>query len=155
MDLNKKVSIAFLQTNLYLADNQQYYSGTAQHWIENIASGFCSKSEFVLADLICFNYSIYGNSVIDERLWFPLTYVYDYEYESVLSCIGKKLISREFVDDIMPLFCHDSLEKFVAEFKKVEGSRKDTYRDYRYRESFVSAQILSDYIKSDQIASMR
>ena len=56
------------QTNLDNAvkerDGKNYYSGTAQYWTSTIDADFCSKEELVSADLVCFNYSIYGNGFV-------------------------------------------------------------------------------------------
>lgn len=50
-------------------DGQNYYSGTAQYWTSNINADFCSKEQFVLADLICFNYSVYGKDYLDGHFY--------------------------------------------------------------------------------------
>ena len=63
-------------------DGKNYYSGTAAHWITNLAVDFCSKEQFVFADLLCFNYSIYGKIYLDNLRWFPATYCYDNEYDN-------------------------------------------------------------------------
>lgn len=136
-------------------DNKKYYTGTGLHWIETLSDSFCSKEQFILADLICFNYSIYGKYFLSSWHWFPVTYIYDNEYNSALTLIGKKLISREFVQEILPLFGFESIDEFIQKVKSVEGAPSGTYQDYRYPETFVSAHMLGDFIKSEEIASLR
>ena len=136
-------------------DNQKYYSGTAQYWIQNVRIDICSKEQFVLADLICFNYSVYGKDYISDWAWFPVTYIYDNEYNSSLAAIAKKMISREYLQDVLPLFGYDDMNDFIAKFKSVEQTSRNEYKDYRYHGSFSTAHLLRDFIKAEQIASLR
>ncbi len=135
-------------------DNKKYITGTGLHWIETLSDDFCSKEQFILADLICFNYSIYGKYFLSGWRWFPITYIYDNEYNSSLTLIGKKLISREFVQEILPLFGFENIDEFIEKVKSVESAPRGTYQEYRYPESFVSAHMLGDFIKSGEIASL-
>lgn len=136
-------------------DNQKYYSGTAQYWTQNIRTEFCTKEQFVLADLICFNYSVYGKDYISDWPWFPVAYIYDNEYNSSLAVFAKKMISLEYLKDVLPLFGYDDMNDFIKKFKSVERISKNEYRDYRYHGSFKAAHLLSDFIKAEQIASLR
>ncbi len=136
-------------------DDKNYYSGTAQHWIETIDTDFCTKEQFILADLICLNVSIYGTPLNDGWPWFPVTYVYDNEYNSVIGIMGKKLVSKEFANDVLPLFGYEKVEDLKAKFKEVEMAPRGTYREYRFSAAFDSAHTLGDFIKSEQIASVR
>ena len=135
-------------------DGQNYISGTAKYWTSNVNIQFCSKEQFVLADLICFNYSIYGKDYISGWPWFPVTYIYDNRYSSLLGTIAKKLVSREYLQTILPLFGYDKVDDFIKKFKSVEED-KSKYRDYRHHASFESAHLLGDFIKAEQIASLR
>lgn len=136
-------------------DNQKYYSGTARYWTQNIRTEFCTKEQFVLADLICFNYSVYGKDYIPDWPWFPVTYIYDNEYNSSLAAIAKKMISREYLQDVLPLFGYDDMNDFIAKFNSVEQTSRNEYKDYRYHGSFSTAHLLRDFIKAEQIASLR
>ena len=146
----------FEQRNLSNAvnkrDGKNYYSGTGQRWIDTLATDYCSKDQFVLADLICFNYSIYGNDYSDFDKWFPITYVYDNRFDSALAIIAKKLISKEQAIKIINLFGYESIESFVDKFKEVENGAPEIHNHYRYNMAFESARILGDFIKSDEIA---
>lgn len=137
-------------------DGKRYYSGTSQYWTSNINTEFCSKEQFVLADLICFNYSVYGKDYISDRPWFPVTYIYDNEYNSSLGAIAKRMISREYMQEILPLFGYGKVEDFITKFKSIDEVIKGgTYRDYRYSGSFRSAPLLGCYIKAEEMATVR
>lgn len=136
-------------------DNKNYLTGTGNYWIETLQTDFCNKEQFVLADLICFNYLIYGKDCIDRNAWFPITYIYDNKYISALSAIGNKMISREYSQEILPLFGFNSVEAFKIKMKEIEESPKHTYKDYKYDRTFESAPILGDYIKADDVATLR
>lgn len=136
-------------------DGKNYLSGTSSYWTSNINTEFCSKEQFVLADLICFNYSVYGKDYISKWLWFPVTYIYDNEYNSSLGAIAKRMISREYMQEILPLFGYDKVEDFITKFKSIEDEPQGTYRKYSYSGSFESASLLGDFIKAEQIGSLR
>lgn len=136
-------------------NNQKYYSGTAQYWTQNVRTEFCTKEQFVLADLICFNYSVYGKDYISDWPWFPVTYIYDNEYNSSLAVFSKKMISQEYLQEVLPLFGYDEINDFITKFKSIEETSKNEYRDYRYHGSFRTARLLRDFIKAEQIASLR
>lgn len=134
-------------------DGQNYYSGTAAHWIANLAVDFCSKEQFVFADLLCFNYSIYGKNYLDNWKWFPLTYCYDNEYDSSLAQFAKKLVSKSYFITILPVFCFASAEDFVAHMKNIASEGKEL-REYRYRGAFEPANIIGYFIRPEQIGSL-
>lgn len=136
-------------------DGQNYFSGTAKYWTSNINADYCSKDQFVLADLICFNYSVYGKDYIYSRAWFPVTYIYENQYNSSIEKIAKKMISREFLQEIIPLFGYDNTDEFIEKFKSMEEVIKGDYKEYRYSGSFECAPLLGYYIKSEQLAKLR
>ena len=136
-------------------DDKKYLSGTAQYWTSNVNTEFCSKAQFVLADLICYNYSVYGKDYVSKWRWFPVTYIYDNEYNSSIGTIAKKLVSREYLQEILPLFGYDKTDDFIAKFRTVEETERGTSKEYRYSGAFGAANLLGDYIKSEQIASLR
>ena len=134
-------------------DGRNYYSGTASHWIANLAVEFCSKEQFVFADLLCFNYSVYGKYYLDDWRWFPVTYCYDSDYDSVLGRFAKKLISKRFLNDVLPVFCFDSADEFVENMKKLNSDGKQL-REYRYSGSFEAANIIGYFIQPDVIGTL-
>ncbi len=133
-------------------NDKNYYCGTAQYWIDNIESDFCSKDEFILADLICFNYSMYGKHYSDSWKWFPLTYIYDNEFNGVIRKYGRKLISKEWCLEMMKIFSYSSIEEFKEKFKKLEKD-PNIGKDYRYGSSFKGADMLGYFISSEEIAT--
>ena len=117
-------------------DGKNYICGTATYWLENIDEHY-TKEQIILADLICFNYYMYGKDSLLRRYWFPLTYIYDNEYSSVIGNFARKLISRERVEEMIPLFGFDTVEAFKTKMRKVEEElRERKYRDIRFAESF-------------------
>ncbi len=137
-------------------NKQNYYSGEAAYWTQNVDSAFCTKEDFVLADLICFNYSIYGNEYIGGHPWFPMTYVYDNTYSSVIREMSKKLISREYVEQVLPLFGYSTIAEFKTAFANVEADRKQgKYRDYRYQQAWDPAVMIGDFIEVAKIGTYR
>ena len=147
------------QTNLDNAvctrDGKKYLSGTAEYWTSNVSTDFCSKEQFVQADLICFNYSVYGKDYIDGYAWFPVTYIYGNRYNSSIANIAKKMISREFLQEILPLFAYDNADDFIEKIRSKEESLNADYRNYRYSGAFESAPLLGYYTKAEQIAKLR
>ena len=135
--------------------NENYYSGEAKYWLDNILYDFCTKEDFVLADLICYNYTIYGKNYHYKYWWFPVTYCYDEPYRSVLDIIAKKMVSKDNLRDIMHIFGYDSANDFINKCREVETMRNNgEFKDCCFSSSFYSPRILSDVIKSDQIGSM-
>ena len=135
-------------------DGKRYYTGTGAHWIETLFTEYYTKEVFVLADLVCFNYSVYGSTYVDSWAWFPITYVYDNEYSSSIGDLGRRLSSKEFLNDVIPMFGYTTADQFIMKFKEIEAEPKRNYHDIRYPESFAPAGILSNFIKSDSLASL-
>ena len=135
-------------------DGKNYLTGTGQYWIETLRADFCSKEEFVFADVICFNYSVYGKSYMGEWRWFPITYIYENNYASKFATMSKRLISEEYALNIMKIFGYDNLNDFKEKIKFVQDDEGEEYRSYRYQRTFDSARLIKDYIKYDEIASV-
>ncbi len=133
-------------------EKQKYYSGTAYHWIQTIQANFCLKEQFVFADLLCFNYAVYGKHYNSNWAWFPITYCYDSQYNSSVALMAKKLISKEYVERILPIFGYQSIPEFISKFKNVQNNKN--YSKYCYSGAFDSANILSYFIEADAIASL-
>lgn len=137
-------------------DGQNYYSGTAHYWISTIDVDFCTKEELVSADLLCYNYSIYGNGFIGNWQWFPITYIYVNEYTNYIARLSRALISKEKVNKVIQMFNYDTKEEFIKKVADVEEAISEgKYRDYRYNMAFESAPILGTTIKAEEIASVR
>ena len=137
-------------------DNQRYYSGTAQYWIETIANEFCTKEQFILADLICFNYSVYGDHTSHEWPWFPLTYIYDSRNISLFADFAKRLVSREFDESILSLWGFETLDLFKERFEQIHsGIELDELNKIRYNGCFNRPPLLGDYVEAKDIAKYK
>lgn len=135
-------------------DNKKYFTGAGEHWIESLSNEFCSKEQFVFADLICFNYSIYGKDYIDLP-WFPITYIYDNSSNSILSEFAKKMKSKEHVQKILPLFGFDTVEAFANKIKEIEEVPLSSNIKCEYPKALDYAKKLRDFFKIDELASLR
>ncbi|MBR6052485.1 MAG: TIR domain-containing protein [Clostridia bacterium] len=136
-------------------DGKIYHTGTGHHWIESIAIDYCSKEQFVLADLLCYNYSVYSSSYSDYP-WFPLTYIYDDQPESVLWEFTRKMISKEYAQEVMVVFGFQKIEDFAMQLKKYEEEvPRARSENVRYPNRFDSAPILSNFIKSKELGTLQ
>lgn len=137
------------------ADDSNYYSGTAQHWMDNIFTDICNKREFAFADVLIFNYIVYGESNQTHR-WFPLTYVYDGEYDTILQKTASTLISREIAERWMKVFGYDNLDGLRHKIAKVNESIQNNIRvRCSYNAAFYEAQLLGDFIKPEDLGKLR
>lgn len=138
-------------------DNKDYYTGTGAYWMETIANDFCSKEQFVFADLICYNYSVFGNSddLNDGWYWFPITYIYDNRNTSVIAFFAQKIASKEFLNSVLPIFNYESADGFITKFKEIESGDFKRQRAYRYHSYYEYAPLIAYYIKSEDIAKYR
>lgn len=137
-------------------DKKDYISGTAAYWIENIDTTHYTKKHFLLADLICYNYSIYGKDNLFGSCWFPMTYIYDNEYSIVLGILGRKFVSREFMTRILPLFGFDTVDEFGLKIDEITKKfRNGEYREIRYPYVLDEAPILSEFVDQEQMATVR
>lgn len=137
------------------ADGEKYLSGTAQVWMDNIALGCCNKKEFVFADVLICNYSLYGKNYSGRHPWFPLTYIYDGEYSTIFHDLALRLKSREVAEVWMQIFGYSDLQVFKDKITEVgESLRKGEIERIRYHRSFESAATISRFVNSDEIASL-
>lgn len=136
-------------------DNQNYYSGTAQHWIDNIATEICNKREFAFADVLIYNYTVYGKNSNSDR-WFPLCYVYDGEYDTIFQKTASTLISREIAERWMKVFGYSTLEEFKQKIVEINELIQNQVRVRRgYNAAFTETQLLGDFINPDDLGRLR
>jgi len=137
-------------------DGKNYYSGTSEYWLSSIDINCCSKEDFISADILCYNYSVYGNGYLDDWKWFPITYVYANEDNNYITKLGRQLLSREKLDKILQIFNYDHAQSFIDKCIEIEKSiQNGFYRDYRYSSAFESAPLISFSIKASQIGTVR
>lgn len=144
-----------LENEKCAADNKKYLSGTAQVWMDNIALECCSKKQFIFADVLICNYSLYGSNYSNRYPWFPLTYIYDGEYSTILHDIALRLKSREVAEVWMQIFGYSDLQIFKNKIAEVGlALSKGEMERIRYHRSFESASTISQFINSDEIATL-
>lgn len=129
-------------------DNKNYNSGTAKFWIENIDIEVCSKNEFVFADLLCYNYAVFGKNY-HSWIWFPTTYIYG-EYEnSMLRTFAVKLKSLEYLSKASQIFGYTEVQELNSRIVEIEDKIKTgALEEYRYPNTYRSANTLCNFIKS-------
>lgn len=135
-------------------DSKTYYSGTAAYWLQTLDAKSCSQSDFVLADLLCFNYSILGRNYRDSWKWFPILYPYGggYDCAALIRPIATHMQSREFLTRFIPLFGYDNIDSFVEKLNeaKVAGDLDK----YRFPSSFSSAPALIRLMKIEEVGML-
>lgn len=150
---------SYLDEAVKVRDDKRYYSGVGNFWIENLKTDFCSKAEFTLGDVFCFNYYLYGNHPDLEVHWFPITYIYGISRLSganVLRDFAERLKTKEFLDIAFKLFNYDNHSDFSMRYKKIEEQFLDgKLSEYRYQEAFESAPILCHYTKFEELGKYR
>lgn len=150
---------SYLDAAVCARDGKKYLTGTGSYWIENINVGFCSTDDFVLADVLCFNYFLYGAQSNLDMYWFPVTYVYGgspYAWNKSLRFFSEKLKTKEFLKDAVMLFNYDSEGAFILQFKEIETKyNQGELREFRYRGAYYSAPVLCQYVKSDELGKYR
>ena len=133
-------------------DNQKYYSGMAQIWIENIYEPKVTKKEFTQADLLIYNLTIL---LLTEQdwYWFPKTYVYDENsmFNSSLKDFSIRLKSKYEVNKMKELFGINTVEELKNLFNRMKPFIENKRDRYRYSMAFEYADLIIDYIKIDEI----
>lgn len=135
-------------------DNKKYLSGTANYWINNINIETCSKNEFVLADILCYNASIFVENYTEYWFWFPITYIYGgRQYQnSLFEKFSIKLKSREFLKKFAKIMGYSNIEDFKRQYIKFESDINERKLvAYRYEGAFESAPIVCQIVKSDEL----
>lgn len=140
-----------------LRDNKKYYTGEGYLWLERVSPEHCSKNEFALADILCYNYTLFKKDPFGLSCsWFPLTYFYGFSYENnVLAVFSAYLKSKERLTEILPLFSmteHD----FVLKIKELEELNKQgKFAGTRYPTLFRAAPVICQFVKSEEIGKYR
>ena len=115
----------------------------------------CNKREFAFADVLIYNYAVYGKNSNSDR-WFPLCYVYDGEYDTIFQKTASTLISREIAERWMKVFGYSTLEEFKQKIAEVNELIQKQVRVRRgYTAAFTETQLLGDFIKPDDLGRLR
>lgn len=146
----------YLDSAVRERDGNNYHSGTANHWLTTIDAQFCTKEEFITADLVCYNYSVYGNDYLDSWKWFPITYIYDNQFNSNIRLMAKKMVSKEYLKKVIVLFNYGNIDSFKSKFMEIEEMiQRGELKEYRYPMSFEDAPVLGVFIKSSELGTVR
>ena len=140
-------------------DNKNYYTGVGNYWIENFKVDFCTQEDFTLADILCFNYYLFGSPTDLDLYWFPITYIYGssrFSSNNVLRIFAEKLKTKEFLDNAIILFNYNKEAEFISRYKEVEMKfQEGNLREYRYASCFDSVPVLCEYTKSTELGKYR
>lgn len=138
-------------------DGINYYSGVANLWIKNLYTPMFSKSQFVAADLLIHNLSILLFEGKKGWYWFPKLYIYGSPYNNERLMFKEfciKLKSRYEYNKMIELFGGISSEELKLKFKTMLEIQNDPNDRYRYHEAFERAELIVDYVKPEEIASL-
>ena len=137
------------------ADGKKYFCGIAQQWIDHIASAYCNKREFAFADVLLSNYSLFGANYGDRSPWFALTYVYDGEFDTIIQKIALQMKSKEIAQRWAKVFGFEDYISFRNKIKS-ELSKPDNQKTQRlrYNMSFSDVQLITDFIKPEEIGTI-
>ena len=144
----------YLDKAINQRDNKNYYCGTAAFWIEHINVDVCSKAEFVFADELCYNAAMLTQNYDDSWYWFPQTYVYAINDNSMMRTFSVKLKSKEHLAVAANIFGYDSTDKFIVKFKEIETAfHEGKLRNYRYNAAFESASVICEFVKTEELGT--
>lgn len=130
-----------------------FLSPVAEYWITNFDPSCFLVSDFIAADLICCNYSVYGKSFLDSpKVWFPLLYVYDEHH--FIKNLSIKMKSLEMSTEIIKIYNYDSIDEFRAKIIDVNISRREELNNIRFNSCFDLPPFLSFYIKPESIGTI-
>ena len=135
-------------------DDKNYYSGTANYWINNINVEICNKNEFVFADIFCHSASMFIENYTKEWLWFPITYIYDrVEYgNSLFRQFAIRLKSKEYLQEVVKIMGFSDAEAFRKKYIEIEKKMEEgNFREYRYNSAFETAPVICQYVKSEEL----
>lgn len=133
-------------------DNKKYYSGVAKYWTDNINIDACNKNEFVFADILLHNASIFIENYKSEWFWFPLTYLYSGQENNLIKSFAIKLKSKEHLEETAVILGYSSIEKFQEKYLEVEQLlQRGVMEKYRFDNCYEYVPLLNYYIKAEEL----
>lgn len=133
-------------------DNKNYYSGLAKFFVESFNPLLFSIKEFCFADELCFNYIEFGLTPPGKH-WFPITYIYDGEYNTLLKKFSSKLNSLEWAKVVASMLGYDDVtalkNKLLNKENEINNGRNNTIG---YSMAFRKAPLLINFISSRDVA---
>lgn len=162
-DIHRRENRTFVMFYYYngLLDNavnnsreKKFHSGTAEYWISNLDIKKCSKDQFVFADNLLYNASIYIEKFNNEYNWFPLTYIYGGRDNIFTTSYFKKMISRNSLAELLNMFGYNDPEKFKTCFKNIDSLIvKGNFERAGYSLTFEKAPLLNDIVNFEDLGS--
>lgn len=148
------------QRDMNARDEKNYNSGAAEYWTKNINTEICTKEEFVFADILAYNCSVYGNIPPSGYYWYPVSYIYSGLNQNKMKSFSTRLQSLAFLTNAAEMFGYNLSGNFAEQFRtkcKIieEKIAKGEFDSYRYPAAFNKAPLLSYYIKCDRLGTMR
>ena len=136
-------------------DDKKYYSGMAQIWIENIYEPKITKQEFTQADVLIYNLNILLLNK-EDWYWFPITYVYNgnFGFNSSLKDFSIRLKSKYEVNKMKELFGVNTIEELKKLFDAMKPFIENRQERYRYITAFEYADLITDYVKVNEIGML-
>lgn len=147
----------YLDNAIKIVDGTNYYSGIAKLWITNLYTPMFTKSQFVTADLLIHNLSILLFEDIKGWYWFPRLYIYGNPYQDNRQMFKEfciKLKSKYEYNKMIELFGGITPDKLNQKFKNMIAIKNNISISYRYPGVFEEPELIIDYIKPEDIASL-
>ena len=87
--------------------------------------------------------------------WFPLTYVYNTdEYRGLFATYSKRLVSKEYLENMLFILDFESIDAFKEQYKSVEEKfHNGDLREYRYNSCFEAAKNFWNYMKTEELGT--
>ena len=119
-----------------------------------------TKDDFVFADILAYNCSVYGNIPPSGYYWYPVSYIYSGLNQNKMKSFSTRLQSLAFLTNVAEMFGYNLSGIFAEQFRtkcKIieEKIAKGEFDSYRYPAAFNKAPLLSYYIKCDRLGTMR
>lgn len=136
-------------------DDKKYCSGMAQIWIENIYEPKITKQEFTQADVLIYNLNILLLNK-EDWYWFPITYVYNgnFGFNSSLRDFSIRLKSKYEVNKMKELFGVNTIEELKKLFDTMKPFIENRQERYRYITAFEYADLITDYVRVNEIGML-
>ena len=124
-------------------NNQRYASAVAHLFIQRLSTEV-SKEEFAQADLLC-----YYSSKMRNGRWFPITYIYQSEYNGYFPFFTK-MVSKRHLDKVMYIFGTTDISGLSTKFNEL-----DKIEDQGFSGFFSRVHKISNWVKTEEIGTGR